>query len=337
MALRFDATDRAGDQVVIIDKLKVAIGERTLVRDFSAVGRRGDVIALVGPNGAGKTTLLLTLLGERAPASGSARLGANVSPSWFRQDLAQVPKDRTLYECIAAERPAWGRGPIQGVLGAFGFSGDEVLRSTTQLSGGEQARMALALMTLAHANLLILDEPTNHLDVESIEALEDALEEYEGTVIMVSHDRAFLRELATRVWAFDGNRIETYDGPFAEWEVARAERARAAGDARRQTSERKPSRAAQEQDQRRRSESELRTAKREAESLEAEVHRLESRIAELEKSLADPGRYGGGAESIRKAAADAKDLDGLRGEAETVMARWMASVEKVSRLATRDS
>ena len=337
MALRFDATDRAGDQVVIIDKLKVAIGERTLVRDFSAVGRRGDVIALVGPNGAGKTTLLSTLLGERAPASGSARLGANVSPSWFRQDLAQVPKDRTLYECIAAERPAWGRGPIQGVLGAFGFSGDEVLRSTTQLSGGEQARMALALMTLAHANLLILDEPTNHLDVESIEALEDALEEYEGTVIMVSHDRAFLRELATRVWAFDGNRIETYDGPFAEWEVARAERARAAGDARRQTAERKPSRAAQEQDQRRRSESELRTAKREAESLEAEVHRLESRIAELEKSLADPGRYGGGAESIRKAAADAKDLDGLRGEAETVMARWMASVEKVSRLATRDS
>ena len=342
MALRFDATDRAGDQVVIIDKLKVAIGDRTLVRDFSAVGRRGDVIALVGPNGAGKTTLLSTLLGDRAPAAGSARLGANVSASWFRQDLAQVPRDRTLYECIAAERPAWGRGPIQGVLGAFGFSGDEVQRSTSQLSGGEQARMALALMTLAHANLLILDEPTNHLDVESIESLEDALEEYEGTVVMVSHDRAFLRELATRVWAFEGNRIETYDGPFAEWEIARAERARAAADERRASGDGRrvtatPSRAAVEQEQRRRSESELRSAKREAESLETDVHRLESAIAELEAGLADPRRYGGGAESIRKAAADAKRLDALRAEAETVMARWMESVEKVSRLASRDS
>ena len=339
MSLRFDATDRAGDQVVIVDKLKVTIGERTLVRDFSAVGRRGDVIALVGPNGAGKTTFLSTLLGERAPAHGDARLGANVSASWFRQDLAQVPKDRTLYECIAAERPAWGRGPIQGVLGAFGFSGDEVQRSTAQLSGGEQARMALALMTLAHANLLILDEPTNHLDVESIEALEDALEEYEGTVIMVSHDRAFLRELATRVWAFEGNRIETFDGPFAEWEVARAERAkaRATGDGRRATGERPPTQASLEQEQRRRNESELRTARRDAESLEAEVHRLEARIAELETGLADPSRYGGGAESIRKAAADAKALDGLRVEAEAVMARWMESVEKVSRLPTRDS
>jgi ATP-binding cassette subfamily F protein 3 len=197
--------------------------------------------------------------------------------------------------------------------------------------------MALALMTLAHANLLILDEPTNHLDVESIEALEDALEEYEGTVIMVSHDRAFLRELATRVWAFEGNRIETYDGPFAEWEVARVERVRAAGDSRRATTEKKPSRATVENDQRRRSDSELRTAKRESESLEAEVHRLESQIAELETGLADPTRFGGGGESIRKAAADAKRLDELRATAEKVMARWMDSVEKVSRLATRDS
>ena len=334
MALRFDATDRAGDQVVIIDKLKTGVGERTLVRDFSAVGRRGDLIALVGPNGAGKTTLLSTILGERAPMSGNTRLGANVAAAWFRQDLAQVPKDRTLYECIAAERPAWGRGPIQGLLGAFGFSGDEVQRSTSQLSGGEQARMALALMTLAHANLLILDEPTNHLDVESIEALEDALEEYEGTVIMVSHDRAFLRELATRVWAFDGTRIETYDGPFAEWEIARAARK---AESRTPKPERAPSAHTREQDQRRRSESELRTARREAESLEAEVHRLESRIAELERGLADPKRYGDGGESIKKASADAKEVDALRAEAEAVMSRWMESVERVSRLATRDS
>jgi len=341
MALRFDATDRAGDQVVIADRLKVTVADRTLVRDFSAVGRRGDLIALVGPNGAGKTTLISTMLGARAPASGEVRLGANVTAAWFRQDLAQVPKDRTLYECIAAERPAWGRGPIQGLLGAFGFSGDEVQRSTTQLSGGEQARLALALMTLAHANLLVLDEPTSHLDVESIEALEDALEEYEGTVLMVSHDRAFLRELATRVWAFDGARIETYDGPFAEWELSRAERARVKQDeTRKAKGDGDGGARAARRDQevrRKKGEQEVRAARREAESLEAEVHRLEARIAELERGLADPARYGGGGESVRRAAEEAKELDRTRGTRDEVMASWMESVERLSRLATLDS
>ena len=230
------------------------------------------------------------------------RLGANVTAAWFRQDLAQVPKDRTLYECIAAERPSWGRGPIQGLLGAFGFSGDEVQRSTSQLSGGEQARMALALMTLAHANLLVLDEPTNHLDVESIESLEDALEEYEGSVVMVSHDRAFLRELATRVWAFDGTRIETFDGPFAEWEVHRAERAAARVDeGRKAKGEGKAKGGAAEQDERRRQdERSFARRAREPESLEAEVQTMEEKIQVLETGLADPSRYGGGGESVKR-------------------------------------
>ena len=120
------------------DKLNVTVGERMLVKDFSAVARRSDVVALVGPNGAGKTTLISTLLGERKPARGEVRLGGNVSAAWFRQDLAQVPRDKSLYDCIADVRPEWTRGRIQGHLGAFGFSGDEVQRSTSELSGGER-------------------------------------------------------------------------------------------------------------------------------------------------------------------------------------------------------
>src|SRR5690606_38279181 len=177
MALRFDSGDRGGDQVVIAEKLGIRAGERWLVRDFTAVARRGDVIALVGPNGAGKTTLLATLLGQRTPATGSARLGGGITAEWFRPDLTQVPSDQPIYGCIADRRPMWSRGQIQGHLGRFGFSGDEVLRSTATLSGGERARVALALMMLSRANLLVLDEPTNHLDVESIEALEDALDQ----------------------------------------------------------------------------------------------------------------------------------------------------------------
>ena len=129
---------------------------------------------------------------------------------------------------IAELRPQWERRLVQGHLGRFGFSGDEVQRQASTLSGGERARVALAMLMLTRANLLVLDEPTNHLDVETIEVLEDAIEGYEGTVILVSHDRAMLRALATKVWVLHERHITEFDGSFAEWEVVSEERAHAA-------------------------------------------------------------------------------------------------------------
>ena len=222
MSLDFEVADRGGDRVIDIQDLTVEVPGRTLVEDFTAVLRRNDFVALIGPNGAGKTTFIHTIIGDLEPAGGSARIGGSITPAWFRQDLADLPLRKSMYDAIQDQRPLWGRGQIQNCLGAFGFSGDEVTREIGTLSGGERARMALALMQLARANLLILDEPTNHLDVENIEALEDALEEYEGSVLLVSHDRAFLREVATRVWWFEGTRLRDFDGPFVEWEADRA-------------------------------------------------------------------------------------------------------------------
>jgi ATP-binding cassette subfamily F protein 3 len=325
MSLRLETDERGGDQVVVADKLTVAIGERVLVQHFSAVARRGDVIALVGPNGAGKSTLLATLLGDRTPASGRAEFGGSVTPAWFRQDLAQVPKNRSIYDCIADKRPAWTRGHIQGHLGAFGFSGDEVLRNTDVCSGGELARVALALITLERANLLILDEPTNHLDVESIEALEDAIDEYEGTVVLVSHDRAFLRELSTRVWAFDGLRLEDYGGPFVEWEKMAAERAKrrasmaaeaeaTARQAEREKAKRAAAKAPAADDPRK--------AKRDAEERERAVQLAEERVSELEAALANPALYGD-ADGARKAATLNKQLEAAKRDLELAMERWV--------------
>ncbi len=228
MSLRFDVADRGGDQVTSIQDLRVEVPGRVLVEGFTATLRRNDFVALVGPNGAGKSSFISTILGDRAPAHGEARVGKSITPAWFRQDLSDLPLRISMFDAIQNQRPLWSRGNVQNHLGAFGFSGDDVLREIHTLSGGERARMALALMTLAQANLLVLDEPTNHLDVENIEVLEDALAEYEGTVLLVSHDRAFLREVATRVWAFDGTRLVDFDGPFEEWEADRARRAAAA-------------------------------------------------------------------------------------------------------------
>ncbi|MEP6733284.1 MAG: ABC-F family ATP-binding cassette domain-containing protein [bacterium] len=224
MTLHFEPAERGGDQVIAIEDLRVEVPGRVLVEDFTAVLRRNDFVALVGPNGAGKSSFISTLLGDRSPASGAARIGGSITPAWFRQDLADLPLRLSMFDAIQELRPLWNRGQVQNHLGAFGFSGEEVFREIGTLSGGERARMALARMTLSRANLLVLDEPTNHLDVENIEVLEDALDEYEGSVLLVSHDRAFLREVATRVWWFDGTRLIDFDGPFIEWEADRARR-----------------------------------------------------------------------------------------------------------------
>jgi ATPase subunit of ABC transporter with duplicated ATPase domains len=193
------------------------------------------------------------------------------------------------------------------------------------LSGGERARVALALLTLRPANLLVLDEPTNDLDVESIEALEDGLEEYEGSVIVVSHDRAFLRELATRVWAFDGERIQDYGGTFVEWEPQRAEQAATSRKQRAQgTAENKTTRteARKTAAARRETEQSRRSAKREAESLEHAVHAAEAWIAELERALADPTLYDGGADAAREAGQLSAELTKARRALDDALARW---------------
>jgi len=237
MALRLDAGSRSGDRVIEAEHVTVAVEShghvRELVRDLTLVLERGEVVALVGPNGAGKSTLIKTLLGEHPPLTGEVKVGPSTTVAYYRQDLAHLPLDMTIYEAIATQRPLWERRQVQGHLGRFGYSGDEVQRTIGTLSGGERARVALALLTLSTSNLLILDEPTNHLDVESIEAMEDAIEAYEGSVLIVSHDRAVLRGLATQVWELREQRLFPFDASFVEWETIRAEaKAKAERDAR---------------------------------------------------------------------------------------------------------
>jgi ATP-binding cassette, subfamily F, member 3 len=295
MALRLEPAARGGDQALVLDRVRVAIGERVLLDDFSATVRRGDVVGLVGPNGAGKTTLIRCIAGERPLEGGEVRISPSVQIAHYRQDLAQVPSDRSLYDLINDLRPPWGRGAIQGHLGRFGFSGDSVLRKAGSLSGGERARVALAMMMLSSANLLVFDEPTNHLDVESIEALEDAIETFEGTVILVSHDRALLRGLTTRTWVLHESRIVDYPGGFEEWERASAERAHAARvaaaeeESLRRVHERKQTRRSE--DGRKREASAKRDAREAIEAAEARVSACEERVAAIRARLEDPALY----------------------------------------------
>ncbi len=227
MALRLTAGNRSGDRVIETEHVTVGVhsadGPRELIRDVNVVLERGEVIALLGPNGAGKSTLIKTLLEEHPVFAGRVKKGPSTTVAYYRQDLAHLPLDSAIYDVIADLRPLWERRQVQGHLGRFGFSGDEVQRTVGTLSGGERARVALALLTLSTNNLLILDEPTNHLDVESIEALEDAIEEYDGSCLIVSHDRAVLRGLVTQVWEVKDQKLVVFPGSFVEWEALRAE------------------------------------------------------------------------------------------------------------------
>ncbi len=339
MAVRFKSEGRGGDQILITDKLRVMVGDRVLLDNFSASVRRGDVLGLIGPNGAGKSTLLATILGERSAQGGTVRIGESTAIASYRQDLEQVPKEKALFDIIHDLRPMWTRGQVMDHLGRYDFSGDETLRKAGSLSGGELARVALAMMTLAHANVLVFDEPTNHLDVESIEALEDAIEEYEGTVILVSHDRALLQGLCTRVWALEHAHITDYDGSFSEWEAARDERRRAAAA---QAKEEENLRRAREkksgqkasggrQDTRKAQQAETRNVKRALEQAEARVHTLEGRSHELDAELADPRLYET-ADGTARAKQLAVELERVKLELESAYAEWEARGAELEKL-----
>jgi len=332
MAVRFEVPERGGDQVVSAKNVSVGVGSpsRMLVERFSGTLERTGVLGIIGRNGAGKSTLLRALLGEHPTQAGELRLGTSITVGYYRQDLSQVPLDRTLYDVIATLRPKWERGRIQGHLGRFGFSGQEVQRRADSLSGGERARVALAILMLSGANLLVLDEPTNHLDVESIEALEDAIEAYDGTVILVSHDRALLRALTTRIWILHERRMTEFAGSFAEWEEVSTERAHAAAvsaaeeQALRQVHEHQRVAPKPKQDPRK----ELRRAQQELGVAEARVTELESRVAQVVAALEDPALYTR-PDGAAKARTLGAELETLKRDLDAALERWTAATEQV--------
>jgi ATP-binding cassette subfamily F protein 3 len=330
MALRIDNVDRGGDQVMTARDVRIAVGERVLIDDFTARVERGDVIGLVGANGTGKSTLVSAIVGERGIDGGELRVGESIVVAHYRQDMAQVPLGKTLFNIIHDLRPQWQRGSIQSHLARFGFSGSAVERTADALSGGERARVALAMLVLGQANFLLFDEPTNHLDVESIEALEDALDGYNGTVLLVSHDRELLRNTVSRVWSLANAHIHDFDGGFEEWEAlhaeerARAEQEAASAKAAQQERERADARRRHEKSTGDRSK--LRELKQNAEAAETRVHRLEVRLAELKQALADPKLYDN-RDGVVKATALKSELDEVEEELHVALETWTAAVE----------
>ena len=213
---RFPPAPRSGLEVVLIKDLVHTYGEKILFLSANLLIERGDRIAFLGPNGAGKSTLLRLLMGLEQPTEGTVKLGDhNVIPGYFEQNQAEaLDLNLTVVETIHNEVPDWTNEEVRTLLGRFLFSGDTAFKQVAALSGGEKARLALAKMLLRPANLLILDEPTNHLDIPAKEMLEESIQHYDGTVIVVSHDRYFISQIANKIVEIRDGEFRVYRGDY---------------------------------------------------------------------------------------------------------------------------
>ncbi|CAK24611.1 ATPase component of ABC transporter with duplicated ATPase domain [Synechococcus sp. WH 7803] len=232
-SFRFPPAPRSGAQVALIDNLTHSYGDKILFLGAELEVERGDRIAFVGPNGAGKSTLLRLVMGLETPDEGSATLGEhNIVASYFEQNQAEaLDLSKTVIDTLFEAVPDWTQTQVRSLLGSFCFSNESVFKEVGQLSGGEKARLALALMLLSPCNLLVLDEPTNHLDIPAKQMLEDALCAYEGAALLVSHDRYFISRVANRIVELRDGELVLYRGDYNYYLEKKTEERQAAEEA----------------------------------------------------------------------------------------------------------
>jgi ATP-binding cassette subfamily F protein 3 len=295
MNLNFSFAGRSGKIVLSMENVSKAFGETVLFKNATFKINWGDRVALVGPNGAGKTTLLRIITGEEMQSEGKIYLGPSVKPVYFDQEQQQLDLLSTPLETIM-NASSMGEAEARKHLGRYLFREDEIFKKIGDLSGGEKSRLALAKIALAAGNFLILDEPTNHLDIAGVEELEAALDDYQGTLLVVSHDRYFVSRMATRILEIRGQRVRLFKGDYREYEEMRArekEEKSALKDHPEALSRRR------EEEKKRREEREKilklrrqkRTLKKRLQELEEEILLKEQKVSSFQDRLADAGIY----------------------------------------------
>ncbi|GAM16186.1 ABC transporter ATP-binding protein [Mesobacillus selenatarsenatis] len=289
----FQIERQSGNDVLKVDTLAVGYQNEVVSRDITFNLSRGDSTALVGPNGVGKSTLLKTIVEKLPSITGNIQYGSNVSIGYYDQEQAELSSNKKVLNELWDEYPLKSEKEIRTVLGNFLFSGDDVLKIVSTLSGGEKARLALAKLMLQNSNFLILDEPTNHLDLDSKEVLENALIDYPGTILFVSHDRYFINRIATKVLELDRGGSTEYLGDYdyyvekkleqEELKALAEQAAKASGSA---VDNSKQDKTSYQQDKE--AKKLERQRKRRMEEVETKIEQLELEVAEYEELLCDP-------------------------------------------------
>jgi ATP-binding cassette subfamily F protein 3 len=326
---KFKFSQKSGRDVVTLDQVSKAYGDLTILKNTTARIERGDKIALIGANGKGKSTLLRIIAGTEAIAGKRAE-GHNVIKAFFAQHQLEA---LTLDNEIIQEMSQAGSGKtemeLRGVLGCFLFSNEEVYKKIKVLSGGEKSRVALAKTLISEANFLLLDEPTNHLDFQSVNILIQALQQYEGTFITVSHDRHFIKGVANKIWYIEQHEIKEYPGTYEEYEFWRSQQVAQVAVAPVQ----KPVKAAvmapsKSKEETQLAKKELKKLEDQLQSIEKEIHHLEVQKQDLEAKLAEPSLYLDEVEAQKIQTS----YQQVQGTLEKVNATWEQLVDQISSL-----
>jgi ATP-binding cassette subfamily F protein 3 len=339
---RFAEAPRSGDIVLEAKGLGAARGGKQLFSGIDLLVRRGDRIGIVGPNGSGKTTLMKLLAERGAPDdAGSVRRGTNLREGYFDQQLGSLDKTRTGVEEIRSVRGDLNVDGARQYLARFRFYGDDPLRKVGSLSGGESTRLALAKLLLEPRNLLFLDEPTNHLDIPAAEILEEALVGFEGTVILVSHDRRFLETVTTRTLSFTPLGVDTYEGGFKDYVDALERQRRAEAELKPREAKRssvapkaapaktapKPA-AADEREAKKRDHRDLERKRKRVSDLERQISDLEATLASFREELKTAG---GNWERLHELALKDREYSELL---ERAMKEWVTLSDELSKLSS---
>ena len=315
----FSPLRRTGEDVLTVRNLSKSFGERCLFRNLDLPVRSGERVALVGPNGVGKSTLLNILTGRETADGGSVLWGANTDVGYYDQHQRGLHEDKSVLDEVWDRFPKLEQYQVRGALGLFLFTGEDVFEKIGTLSGGEKGRVALTELMLRHDNVLLLDEPTNHLDMDSREVLEDALEDFTGTIIAVSHDRYFINRFATRVAVLSAEGITLYNGNWDDYQDTLQRQMRSeeeeAFEGMTRTQQDKIKR------QRRQDEENLRKLKQALKKAEQRVQEVETLLAKKEGEMSSPAVMGD-AGKIRRLSGEYEQLQQQQAQA---YADWEAA------------
>jgi ATP-binding cassette subfamily F protein 3 len=321
----FNEVSRSGDNVFHVEDLTMRYGEKLLFENLSFDVPRGKRLGIMGPNGCGKTTLLRILLGDEAPTSGLVQRGHLVFPGYLDQHLALLDPEKSVMRAAwPDDDPAHTEQKMRDLLGSFGLHGEIVEQPVKQLSGGERSRAALAKLTVNGANLMILDEPTNHLDIWACDSLEEAIKAYEGTVIVVSHDRYFLNRVADVLIVFANGTTEVVYGNYDTYELLRQSREKGgeSGTTGRKQAETAPASGGKkpaEQPQKRK----RKFPYRKVPDLEADIAATEKKVSDLEAAMQTPEVY----KDATRVRETMSDLEATKNKLALLYQHWEEAVE----------
>ena len=322
LRFQFRALPGGGNDVLIAENIAMSFAEKQLFKNADVHIRKGERVFLLGPNGCGKTTFLKIILGQYTPVTGTYKIGANTKIGYYDQTQENLDMNKTVIDEVWDAYPKMTQTEIRNALAAFLFRGEDVYKEVKTLSGGERARVELVKLILQSVNFLILDEPTNHLDIQSREALERALEDYDGTILAVSHDRYFVNKLATRILRMDGDKLLNFDGDY-DYYLERFKAAEVSA----KTQEKKTDSAMDYQAQKKLESARRKTMTR-FQKTEAEIAGTEEEINRLNNELMKPGV----AADYVQAAELSEKLEELNKQLEELFIQWEELQNRIEEL-----